>query len=75
MYENCLTRKIKFENGLMRKIRLNSKFMTTQPGKQTNKKNILPNISRIRRSQTMTFGQLIQNNMRNIFLQKSLGQH
>ena len=49
--------------------------MTTQPGKQTNKKNILPNISRIRRSQTMTFGQLIQNNMRNIFLQKSLGQH
>ena len=42
------------ENALLRKMRLNSKFMTSQPG-----------------SQTMKFRQLIEYNMRNIFLEKS----
>ena len=59
------------KNGLIRKIRLISKFMTSQSGQQTVVIHILPNISRSRDNQTMTFGQLIKYNMRNIFLQKS----
>ena len=45
--------------------------MTSQPGKQTNAIQILPNISRSKGNQTMKFGQLIEYNMRNIFLEKS----
>ena len=33
--------------------------------------HILPNISRIKDSQTMKFGQLLEYNMRNIFFEKS----
>ena len=33
--------------------------------------NILPNISRSKSNQTIKFGQLIQDNIRNIFLDKS----
>ena len=56
------------ENGLIRKIRLILKFITSQPGKQTIAMNILPNISR---KQTVKIGRLIEYNIRNIFLQKS----
>ena len=45
--------------------------MTSQPGKQTILVHILPNISRNKVNQTMKFGQLIEYNMRNIFLEKS----
>ena len=45
--------------------------MTSQPGKQTIAKHTLPNISRIKGNQTMKFGQLVECNMRNIFLEKS----
>ena len=45
--------------------------MTSQPGKQTIAIHILPNISRSKDNQTMKFGQLVQCNMRNIFLAKS----
>ena len=45
--------------------------MTSQPGKQTIAKPTLPNISLIKGNQTMKFGQLIECNMRNIFLEKS----
>ena len=45
--------------------------MTSQPGKQTIAIHILPNISRSKGNQTMKFGQLIEYNMRNIFLEKS----
>ena len=45
--------------------------MTSQPGKQTIAIHILPNISRSKSNQTMKFGQLIECNMRNIFLEKS----
>ena len=55
----------------MRKVRFNSKSMTSQPGKQTIAIHILPNISRSKGSQTMKFDQLIEINMRNIFLEKS----
>ena len=45
--------------------------MTIQTGKQRIAINILSNISRSTSSQTMTFRQLIEYNMRNIFRQKS----
>ena len=54
----------------MRKLRLISKLMTSQPGKQTIATYILPNISRSKDNQTMKFGKLIKYNMRNIFLEK-----
>ena len=48
-----------------------SKLMTSQPGKQVIIVYILPNISRSKGHQTIKFGQLIEYNMRNIFLGKS----
>ena len=54
---------IKKKNGLIREIRLISKFMTSQPGK----KYILPSISRSKGNPTKKFGQLTEYNMRNIF--------
>ena len=42
--------------------------MTSQPGKQTIAIHILPNISRSKDNQKIKFGQLIEYNMRNIFL-------
>ena len=45
--------------------------MTSQPGKRKITIHILPNISRSKSNQTMKFGQLIEYNMRNIFLEKS----
>ena len=45
--------------------------MTSQPGKKTIAMQILPNVSRSKDNQKMKFGQLIQYNMRNIFLEKS----
>ena len=44
--------------------------MTSQPGKHTITMHILPNMSRSRGNQTMKFGQLIEFNIRNIFLEK-----
>ena len=55
----------------MRKIRFISKIMTPQSGKQRIAIHILFNIEKSKDSQTMKFGQLIENNMRNIFLEKS----
>ena len=45
--------------------------MTSQPGYQTIAAHILPNISRSKGKQAMKFGQLIEYNMRNIFVEKS----
>ena len=42
--------------------------MTSQFGKQTITINILPNISRSKDNHVMKFGQLIEYNMRNIFM-------
>ena len=44
--------------------------MKSQPGQQTIIIHILYNISRIKGNQTMKFGQLIDYNMTNIFLEK-----
>ena len=48
------------ENGLIRKIRLTSKFVTSQPGLQTITIHILSNISQSKGNQTITFRQLIE---------------
>ena len=45
--------------------------MTSQPVKQTITIHILPYISRSEDNQTVKFGQLIEYNMRKIFLEKS----
>ena len=45
--------------------------MTSQPGQQTIAIHILHNISRSNDNQIMKFGQLIEYNMRNIFVKKS----
>ena len=58
------------KNSLIRKIRLTSKFMTSLLGLQTIVIHIFPNISQSKGNQTMKFGQLIEYNKRNIFLQK-----
>ena len=42
-----------------------------QPGKQTIALHILTNISRSKGNQAMKFGQLIEYNTRNMFLEKS----
>ena len=57
-------------NGLIRKIGLTSKLMTSQSGLRKIAIHILPNISQSKNNQTMKFGQLIEYNKRNIFLQK-----
>ena len=44
--------------------------MTLQFGQESITMHILPNITRSKGNQTMKFGHLIENNMRNIFLQK-----
>ena len=58
------------KNGLIRQIRLISKFMTSQPGKQTIAIDMLPNISRSKGNQSMKLGQLIKYNKCDNFLQK-----
>ena len=59
------------ENGLIKKIRLISKFITSQPGKQTIAIQILSKISRSKDNQTTKFGKLIAYNMRHIFPENS----
>ena len=60
-----------YKNSLIRKIRLLSTFMTSQPEKQTISTHILPNSSRSKGNQAMEFGQLIKYNKSNIFVEKS----
>ena len=56
---------------LIKNISLVSKFMTPQPGWQTNAMHILPNISRSKGYHTKKFGQLLEYIKRNIFVEKS----
>ena len=60
-----------YKKVLIKTIRLISKFMTSQPGWQTIAIHILPKISRSKDNQTLKFGQLIEYNMRNIFVERS----
>ena len=48
--------------------------MTSQPGLETESIHILPNISQSKGNQTMKFGQLVDYNKRNTFLQKLCGK-
>ena len=48
--------------------------MTSEPGYQTIAIHILANISRSKGNQTMKFGQLIEYNMKTIFLEKSFSK-
>ena len=59
-----------FVNGLIRKIRLISNFMASHPEWKTIVIHIMTIIWRIKGNQTITFGQLIGYNLRNIFLEK-----
>ena len=59
------------KDGLIGKVRLISKTMTSQPGKPTFAIKILCNISRSKSNQEIKFGQLIEYNIKNIFLKKS----
>ena len=45
--------------------------MMSKPGKQTIARQILPNNLRSKENQTMKFGQLIEYNVRKLFLKKS----
>ena len=45
--------------------------MTSQPGQQTIVMHISPNIPRSKSNQAMKYGQFIEHNGRNIFLEKS----
>ena len=62
---------VKKQNGLIRKLLLFSKFMTLQTRQQIMTIPISPNISSSKGKHTMKFGQLIECNMRNRFLEKS----
>ena len=59
------------KNGSIRKIKLISKSKTSQCEEQTILIHILPNISRSKSNQVMKFDQLIEYNMRTIFVEKS----
>ena len=59
------------KNDSIRKTSLISKSITSQPCSQTIAIQILPNISRNKGNQAMKFGQLIEYNKRNIFVEKS----
>ena len=48
------------KNGLIRKLRLISKFMTSQIGQEIITINILPSISGSKENQAIKFGQLIK---------------
>ena len=62
------------KNGLIRKVRLTSKFMMSQHGFQTITIHILHNISQSKSNQTMKFGQLIEY-IKEIFLFKNYAEN
>ena len=49
--------------------------MTSQSGKETIAIGIMPNNSRSKGNQTVKFGQLIECNMRDIFVEKSFNKY
>ena len=56
------------ENGLKTKLRLISKFLTTQTGQHIIAIEMFSITSRSKGNQAMKFGQLIKDKVRNIFL-------
>ena len=64
----CLDILVMQKNGLIRKVSSISKFITSQPGKQTIAILLLHNISRSKHKQTMKFGQFIECKKETFFL-------
>ena len=60
-----------YDNCLIRKISLFSKFIAPQLGEQTIAIYISLDIPRSKDNQTMKIGQIVEWNMRNIFLEKA----
>ena len=71
VFENTNLSLCEKRKDLIRKIRLISNFMMSQPGKQTTAVHILPNILQSKGNHTMKLDQLIQHNMRKLFVEKS----
>ena len=67
IFKFCPNFLVIWQNGLIRKISLVSKFVSSQPGLQTIWLHIFTNISRSKSNQELKFGQLIEYNMQNIF--------
>ena len=59
------------KNRLIRKLKLISIFVTSHTGQQIPALDILPDILKSKVNQTMKLGQLIEYDMRDIFLEKS----
>ena len=66
----CLDFLVIQKNALIKTIRLISKFVTSQPGKETFAMHILPSISKSKGNQTMKFGQLINITWGTFFFKK-----
>ena len=66
----CLDYMVIWQNGLIGEIRLISNFIASQPSSEIIVIHTLQNISRSKGNETMKFGQLIEYNMRDIFLEK-----
>ena len=62
---------VSIKNDLIMKLRLISKFMTSQSGKQMITIRMIPNNLSSKDNQAMKFGQLTKYSVRNISLQKS----
>ena len=69
-FDLCPNLLVMQENGLIRKLRPISKFMTSERGKQIIVIYILLNIWRSKGNRAMKFGKLIEYNVRNIFYLK-----
>ena len=67
----CLDIYMYVKKGLIRRLRVIPKFITLQTVERIITIHILPNISKSKGNQAMEFVQLIEYNVRNIFLQKS----
>ena len=67
----CLDFLVMYKMGLIKKIRLISKFITSHLGEQKIAIHILTNISRNKANHAIRFSQLLEYNIRNIFLENS----
>ena len=71
MMKSGLIRKIHFQSSQEGRFRLISKFLSLQPGQQTNAIHVFNHISRSKYIQSMKSGQYIECDLRNFNLEKS----
>ena len=67
----CLDLLVMWKKGLIRRLRLNLKCMWSQTEQQISTIHILSNIPRGKGNQMIKFGQLVEYNVANDFLEKS----